>query len=73
LTTGRQPQDQERELLRQSYQEQRELFQADPKSAGMFLSVGARARDESLPLEDMAATATLVSTLMNMDEFVMKR
>jgi hypothetical protein len=73
LTTGRQPKDQERKLLRQSFLEQRELFQADPKSAGKFLSVGARPRDESLPVEDLAATTTLVSTLMNLDEFVVKR
>ena len=53
--------------------EQRTHFTADPASATKLLKAGERSADATLSPTELAATAVLVSTLMNHDEFVMKR
>ena len=71
--TGRTPNARELAVLRRLYDEQRNHFTADPASATKLLKVGERSVDATLSPTDLAATAVLVSTLMNHDEFVMKR
>ncbi len=71
--TGRTPTARELAVLRRLYDEQRNHFAADPASATKLLKVGERPVDAALSHTDLAATAVLVSTLMNHDEFVMKR
>ena len=43
------------------------------QSADKYLALGEAPRNTKLPAPDVAATAVLASTLMNHDEFVMKR
>jgi hypothetical protein len=73
LTIGRAPEAREREVLRRLYAEQLELFTREPAAAEKFLKTGEHALDAGLPASQLAATTVLASTLMNLDEFVMKR
>jgi hypothetical protein len=70
---GRRPDAREREILRRLYDEQLTAFRREPEAAEQYLGIGERPRNVALPAVDVAATAVLVSTLMNHDEFVMKR
>ena len=71
--TGRTPSDRELAVLRRLYDEQRSYFAQDESAAAKLLKTGERPADAALSPSDLAATAVLVSTLMNHDEFVMKR
>ena len=71
--TGRAPNERELPILRRLYDEQRNYFTADEAAVTKLLKTGERPSDATLPQADLAATAMLVSTLMNHDEFVMKR
>jgi len=70
---GRTPQPREQEILRQLYHEQLETFAANPEAADKYLAIGEHPRDAQLASEKVAALSVLVNTLMNYDEFVMKR
>ncbi|MEO7299606.1 MAG: DUF1553 domain-containing protein [Verrucomicrobiota bacterium] len=70
---GRSPLPRENEILRQLYQEQLELFAKNGDAAKKYLATGEHARDAKLPEDRVAAMTVLVNTLMNYDEFVMKR
>lgn len=70
---GRAPQAKERAILGQLLREQLDYFQANPEAATKYLAIGERPRDESLPADQVAATAVLASAVMNHDDFVMKR
>jgi len=50
-----------------------ETFAANPEAAGKYLAIGEHPRDAQLASEKVAALSVLVNTLMNYDEFVMKR
>jgi hypothetical protein len=71
--TARLPDDAERDILRQLFAEQRSRFAAAPETAEKLLSVGESPWDKTLPRADFAATTVLVSAVMNLDEFVVKR
>jgi hypothetical protein len=73
LATGRQPSDTELSVLRRLYQKQLELFEGEPVAAEQYLKAGERPFDKSLPVQQLAATAAVASTLMNLDEFVTER
>jgi hypothetical protein len=73
LATGRLPQPRELAILRQLYQEQADVFKADPVAAEKYLKTGERPRDDALPIQEVAATTVLASALMNLDEFVTER
>jgi hypothetical protein len=70
---GRRPEPREREILRRLMDEQRAAFVADPAAAEKYLAHGERPRDPALPAVELAATAVMAGTVMNHDEFVMKR
>jgi hypothetical protein len=70
---GRSPGPEERAILEKLYREELGIFEADLDAARRSLRVGASSPDGSLPPADAAATAVVVSALMNLDEFVMKR
>ncbi|MCL4177153.1 MAG: DUF1553 domain-containing protein [Verrucomicrobia bacterium] len=72
LATGRRPEPREREILELAYKEQRALFGENPEAARKYLETGEAPVPEDLPVVELAATAVLASTLMNLDEFVMK-
>jgi hypothetical protein len=71
--TGREPDATELKILNQLLAEQAQLFVADPGSATKLLATGASKWDETLPRAEFAATTTLVSALMNFDEFIVER
>jgi hypothetical protein len=74
LTTGRRPSSRENEVIRRLFREQAAAFAEDPEDASAFLAnTGERALEASLPVDELAATTILVSTLMNLDEFVTKQ
>jgi len=73
MVTGRPPSVRERGILHRLHEEQREIYRADPAAAERLVKTGERPPDSSLPASDLAAATLVVSTLMNHDEFVMKR
>ena len=73
VATGRAPKLAESDSLRRLYREQLEVFEADPKAAEQYLKIGERTADASLPSSQLAAMSVVASTMMNLDEFVMKR
>jgi len=73
LATGRQPTTAEVAVLRRLYQQQLELFENEPAAAEHYLKTGERPFDKSLPVPQLAATAVVASTLMNLGEFVNER
>lgn len=71
--TGRMPAPRESEILHRLFEEQQRYFAGDPAAATGLLKTGERPVDASLNPVDLAAATLVVSTLMNHDEFVMKR
>jgi hypothetical protein len=68
--TGRAPDAVEAAILQRLFDEQRALFGAHPDDAVKLLAVGESRSDAGLPAADLAAMATVVSAIMNFDEFV---
>jgi len=71
--TGRRPDETEMKILNQLFAEQKSLFTTDNKSASKLLATGESKWDQTLPRADFAAMTTLVSAIMNYDEFVVER
>ncbi|MEO6034740.1 MAG: DUF1553 domain-containing protein, partial [Verrucomicrobiota bacterium] len=70
---GRPPQAKEQKILGKLYHEQVATFEGSRESADQYLKIGERPRDPKLPVENLAALSIVVNTLMNYDEFVMRR
>jgi hypothetical protein len=73
LATGRRPEAREREILERLYEEQFELFRGNPDAARKYLDVGEAPVSVEVPAEQLAAETVIVSAMMNLDEFVVKR
>jgi hypothetical protein len=73
LLTSRQPDDEEKQILGRMHATQREWYAARPDEAAKFVAIGDCKRDESLPVVDVAALASVINALMNYDESVVKR
>jgi uncharacterized protein DUF1553/uncharacterized protein DUF1549/concanavalin A-like lectin/glucanase superfamily protein/cytochrome c len=71
--SGRTPNEREYRVLGQLYTEQLVLFGRDPCAAEDYLRIGEDGFDQTLPIDQVAATTVLSSALMNLDEFVTKR
>lgn len=71
--TGRRPDADELRILARLYEEQHRQFVQNPGTAEKLLKTGERPADATLPAAEVAAATLVVSTLMNHDEFVMKR
>lgn len=71
--TSRRPDAREKAVLTSLHHAQLEFYARNPEKAGKLLTLGESAHDAALPATELAATAMLVSTLMNHDDFVMKR
>lgn len=65
--------DQQLHLLQQLYLDTEAQFQQNPKSATQYLQISQFPPPKSLPATSLAAMALVVSTIMNFDEFYMKR
>jgi hypothetical protein len=73
LMTGRTPLASELALLETLYAEQHARFVKDPAAARRLLAIGEAPRNSAVPASDVAAASVVASTMMNMDEAVMKR
>jgi hypothetical protein len=70
---GRVPDADEAAILARLFHEQRDLFAASPHAARSVVRIGESVPDPLLPPADYAAMTTVVSAIMNFDEFVMER
>ena len=73
LLTSRRPTPKELAVLKQLFQEQRQLFAHDQQAAAKLLAVGEEPNDPSLPPVDLAAGTILAEALLNHDDAVMRR
>ncbi|MEY2880756.1 MAG: hypothetical protein RLZZ15_3136 [Verrucomicrobiota bacterium] len=71
--TARAPDAAEERILALLFVEQKALYAADEAAAKKLLATGESPWDVALPLADFAATAVVVSAIMNFDEFVVAR
>ncbi len=70
---GRAPDDIEARILAELFAEQRDLFDGNEADAVRLLTVGDSSADWDMARVDSAAMTTVVSTIMNFDEFVVVR
>jgi hypothetical protein len=73
LVTSRRPTPKEIAVLKQLFQEQRELFANDQQAAAKLIAVGEEPNDPALSPVDLAAGTVLAEALLNHDETVMRR
>lgn len=73
LCLSRLPDDKERQICMQLYQEQLTHFKATPKDAESLLKTGNAKHDTSIPTPESAAATVLAQALMNHDACVVKR
>lgn len=71
--TSRMPRTQELDLMKQLYAEELAQFQKEPERAKGLLATGEYKRDMSLNASQLAACTIIASSIMNFDEFVVKR
>ncbi len=69
----RAPRPEELKLLEELYEEQYRAFIQSPKDADALLKVGEYPTDKTIPKTQLAALAVVANTVMNFDEFVIKR
>jgi hypothetical protein len=73
LLIGRYPRVEEKDKMLALYRDELASFEQDVDRAEKLISVGEHPADRSLSMVELAATSTVATTLMNFDEFVMKR
>ncbi len=71
--TSRHPTEVELDVLGELHTKQLRYFQADPKRAEEYLSVGDAAKDKLLDPARLAAFATVANTLMSFDDCITKQ
>jgi hypothetical protein len=69
----RPPDPVEREIISRLLERQLQVFSASPQAAETYAATGASPRATDLPTPLVAAATVVVNTLMNHDEFVVKR
>jgi mono/diheme cytochrome c family protein len=72
LALSRLPKQAEIDVLMTVLNQQRAAFHKDPSSAMKLLNVGESKRKEKLDAVELAAWATVVSVIMNLDEMIAK-
>jgi hypothetical protein len=73
LLTARAPDAAEMRILNQLFAEQEQWFAANPGDAAKLLATGAAKVEETAQPAEFAALTTVVSALMNFDEFIVER
>ncbi len=71
--TSRQPSSNELAILKDLYQEEYQDFSAHPTRAKQLIAVGEFPTDQNLNSVALATNTIVASTIMNSDEFVIKR
>ena len=69
---GRKPSDKESNLMSDLFREQKENFSKDKESAKNYLSIGDKAYDPNIPVEDIAALGVLATAIFNLWESMAK-
>ena len=72
LATARQPTPRELIVLRRVFEQQLARFNSDPTAATKLLAVGESARNEQLPVSELAAWSAVANVILNLDETVTK-
>jgi hypothetical protein len=72
MTTAREPNRREGEILQSSLSYYLDAFQTDSAAASKYLAQGEAPRDRSLDARELAAYTTLASMLLNLDAAVTK-
>jgi hypothetical protein len=70
LVLAREPSATELGVLVKNLGEQQARFRSDAKAAMELVSVGEAKRDEQLPVEELAAYATVCGLILNLDEAI---
>ncbi len=70
LCTGRLPSEREASILQQLLDDRRSRYRLDPEAARKLLSVGESPRDETFPVDEVAAWTALANVLLNLDETI---
>ena len=70
---GRWPTDNQMGSLQQLFQEELDRFSANEKLADQYVNIGTLPLDKALKTPTLAAMTVVVNTMMNFDEFYMKR
>lgn len=70
---GRAPDPEEAAILARLFDEQRALFATHPDQAAKLAKVGDSPADPTIPSADLAAMTSVVSAIMNFDEFIVVR
>ncbi len=73
LLTSRPPNARELEVLKKLYQEQVEIFRANPEGSTALSKVGSAASDAALDRAELAASTALANAILNFDDAVIKR
>ena len=73
LLIGRAPDRDEAAILARLFDEERALFAAHPDQAAKLANIGASPTDTTIPAADLAAMTSVVSAIMNFDEFTVVR
>jgi hypothetical protein len=73
LAISRQPKKEEKEILKELYEQQAERFSKNPKETSKLLAVGKRQLDKTLDKSKIAALTMVANTMLNHDETYMKR
>ncbi|MBL8179498.1 MAG: DUF1553 domain-containing protein [Bryobacterales bacterium] len=73
LATARLPKSQEAGVLLGGFRNQLDFYQTHPDAAAKLLNQGDSPRDERLPVDELAAYATVASLLLNLDETITKQ
>ncbi len=71
--TSRPPDEEEKRVLHRMIVEQRKWYADRPLEAEKYVAIGEAKRDESLPVVDVAAAASVINALMNYDGSLVKR
>ncbi len=72
LATARMPSENETRALVALFEKQRARFSAAPEQAAALLAIGESPRNEKLDATELAAWASVASTILNLDETVTK-
>ena len=73
LLTGKRPDDHQLSVLLELYDTEKERFAADPASATRYIAIGQFPPDASLEPIELGTMTLVANTIMNFDDFYMKR
>lgn len=72
LATGRRPNDVEKRILQETFDQMLAGYRADVQGARSFLSVGASPSDPAISVSELAAYTAVANMILNMDEVITK-